>query len=131
MALARIAGISLPQQKRVEVALTAIYGIGLTRSNGILATLHIDPNTRTKDLTESQVHTLREHIEKNFRVEGDLRREVIANIKRLKDIKCYRGVRHSKRLPVHGQRTRTNTRTIRGNVRVTMGSGRKEAGQKT
>ncbi|MEK7167586.1 MAG: 30S ribosomal protein S13 [Patescibacteria group bacterium] len=127
----RIAGANLPNEKRVEIGLTYIYGIGRTLSKKILAQTKIDSNIRIKDLTEEQANALRVLIEKSFRVEGELKREVIGNIKRLKDIKCYRGVRHSRNLPVRGQRTKTNTRTIRGNVRKTMGSGRKDAAQKT
>lgn len=127
----RIAGINLPDQKRVEIALTYIYGIGRPTSNKILATLSINPDTRTKDLSEKEANKLREAIEKTYRVEGDLRHQVKTNIKRLKEIGCYRGTRHQKGLPVRGQRTKTNTRTVRGNVRKTMGSGRKKASDKT
>ncbi len=127
----RIAGINLPDQKRVEIALTYIYGIGRPTSNKILATLSINPDTRTKDLSEKEANKLREAIEKTYRVEGDLRHQVKMNIKRLKEIGCYRGTRHQKSLPVRGQRTKTNTRTVRGNVRKTMGSGRKKASDKT
>jgi len=127
----RIAGINLPNDKRVEIGLTYIYGIGKNLSNKILKTANIDPNIRVKDLTEDQGNALRTVVEKEYRVEGDLKREVIGNIKRLKEIKSYRGSRHSKNLPARGQRTKTNTRTVRGNVRKTMGSGRKDAGQKT
>ncbi len=129
--MARIAGVNLPKNKRVEIALTYLYGIGLPLSQKILALTKIDPNIRTDDLKEDQVNRLREIIEKNYRVEGDLRREVMMNIKRLKEIGAYRGDRHAKNLPVRGQRTKTNTRTVRGNVRKTMGSGRKPAAQKT
>lgn len=129
--MARIAGVNLPKNKRIEIALTYLYGIGLSLSQKILQATGIDPNIRTDDLTEEQVNKLREFIEKHYRVEGDLRREVLMNIKRLKEIGCYRGDRHAKKLPVRGQRTRTNTRTVRGNVRRTMGSGRKPPAQKT
>lgn len=129
--MARISGITLPMNKRVEVGLGYLYGIGRTRSNEILAQAKINPNTRVKDLTEREVNALRELIEKNYRVEGELRREVMMNIKRLKEIGAYRGIRHLKRLPVRGQRTKTNSRTVRGNVRKTMGSGRKATAQKT
>jgi small subunit ribosomal protein S13 len=129
--MARIAGVNLPRNKRVEIGLGYLYGIGLPLSKKILDATNIDGNTRTEDLTEDQVVRLKDYIEKNYRVEGDLRREVMMNIKRLKDIGSYRGMRHSKKLPVRGQRTRTNTRTVRGNVRKTMGSGRKAAAQKT
>lgn len=131
MAVVRIAGVNLPTNKRTEIALTYIYGIGLSVSKKILAELKIDGNVRMNDLSDDQVNALRTRIEKKSVVEGDLRREVVANIKRLKEIKCHRGGRHSKGLPVRGQRTKTNNRTVRGNTRKTMGSGRKDAGQKT
>lgn len=127
----RIAGVTLPNDKRIEVALTSIYGVGLTKSQKILAKAKINSDIRTKDLTEDQANQLRVLIEKNERVEGDLRREVSGNIKRLKDIGAYRGLRHSRNLPCNGQRTKTNSRTVRGNRRQTMGSGRKPTGQKT
>lgn len=127
----RISGVTLPNQKRIEAGLAAIYGIGLSRIKKILAATKINPDTRVKDLAENEVNKLREFIEKNFKVEGDLKREVLTNIKRLREIKCYRGSRHEKRLPARGQRTKTNSRTVRGNVRRTMGSGRKPPGQKT
>lgn len=129
--MARIAGVNLPRNKRVEIALTYLFGIGLPLSQKVLAATGIDPNTRTEDLTEDQVSRLKDFIEKHYHVEGDLRREIMMNVKRLKDIGSYRGSRHAKKLPVRGQRTRTNTRTVRGNVRRTMGSGRKPAAQKT
>lgn len=131
LSVARIAGVNLPKNKRVEVALTYLYGIGLPLSQKILQLTQVDPNIRTDDLKEEQVNRLREVIEKNYRVEGDLRREEMMNVKRLKEIGSYRGDRHAKKLPVRGQRTRTNTRTVRANVRKTMGSGRKPAAQKT
>ncbi len=127
----RIAGVNLPNNKRAEIALTYIYGIGRSQSNKILHGLKINPDIRVSDLSEDQANALRVAIEKNYRVEGELRREVLGNIKRLKEIKCYRGTRHAKNLPARGQRTKTNTRTVRGNVRRTMGSGRKDASQKT
>ncbi|MEI6626987.1 MAG: 30S ribosomal protein S13 [bacterium] len=127
----RIAGTVLPNNKRVEIGLMYIFGIGRTLSNKILAQLKISPDIRIKDLTEEQANALRERVEKTYTVEGDLRREIMANIKRLKEIKCYRGTRHARSLPVRGQRTKTNSRTVRGNVRKTMGSGRKDANQKT
>ena len=129
--MARIAGANIPSEKRVEIALTYIYGIGLTRSRKILSELSINPDTRVKNLTEDEVTRLRKIIEDSYKVEGDLRREVLGNIKRLKEINSYRGSRHAKHLPARGQRTKTNTRTVRGNVRKTMGSGRKPAAQKT
>lgn len=128
----RIAGVNIPNDKRIEIALTYIHGIGRTRSNKILAEAKVDKDARTKDLKESEVNTLREIVEKKYTVEGDLRREVASNIKRLREIGCYRGLRHGKHLPVRGQRTKTNSRTVRGNKRVTMGSGKSKAGlQKT
>jgi small subunit ribosomal protein S13 len=127
----RIAGVNIPNNKRVEIALTYIYGVGRARSNKILAGLKINPDARVSELKEEQVNALRTAVEKGHTVEGDLRREVSSNIKRLREIKCYRGVRHTKGLPVRGQRTKTNNRTVRGNVRKTTGSGRKDSGQKT
>lgn len=129
--MARIAGINLPNEKRIEASLPYIYGIGLSLSRKILAAVQVDPNKRTKDLTEAELNRLRDYIEKNFKVEGNLRQEVLMNIKRLKEIGCYRGTRHIKGLPVRGQRTRTNNRTRRGNVRRTAGSGKKPAAEKT
>lgn len=128
--MARIAGINLPPNKRVEVGLTYLYGIGQPLSNFILKTAKIDFNTRVKDLTEKEVDLLKNIIEKNYKVEGDLRSQVYANIKRLREIGCYRGTRHAKRLPARGQRTKTNSRTVRGNVRRTMGSGKKPPAKK-
>lgn len=127
----RIAGVNIPENKRIEIALTYIYGIGQSLSNQILKSAGIDPNIRANKLSAGDVNKLREQVEKNYRVEGELKREVMMNVKRLKDISCYRGVRHSKGLPVRGQRTKTNTRTVRGNVRKTMGSGRRSAAEKT
>lgn len=127
----RIASINLPDNKRVEIALTYIYGIGRPTSRKILESLNIDVDTRTKDLSEKDANRLRETIEKTHRVEGELRHLVKMNIKRLKEIGSYRGLRHAKGLPVRGQRTKTNTRTVRGNVRKTMGSGRKKSDSKT
>lgn len=131
MATARIAGVNLPADKRIEVALTYIFGIGVTSARKILATAQVNPDTRTKDLMETEVNSLRNLIDKQFKVEGELKREILGNIKRLKEIGCYRGHRHARHLPARGQRTKTNTRTVRGNVRRTMGSGRKLAGEKT
>ena len=131
MPAAIIKGMMLPPNRRIETALTYLYGVGLSRSQQILQEAGVDPNIRTKDLTEPQINAMRGFIEKHFVIEGDLRREVLMNIKRLKEIGSYRGSRHSKRLPVRGQRTKTNTRTVRGNVRRTMGSGRKPSAQKT
>lgn len=130
--MARIAGVNLPNEKRIEVALTYIYGVGPTLSKNILKKTGISPDLRTKDLTDAQVQELRNEIEKGgYRIEGELKREILGNIKRLKEIGSYRGNRHARHLPVRGQRTKTNTRTIRGNVRKTMGSGRKISAQKT
>ena len=112
--MARISGVDIPNQKRVEIALTYIYGIGLKSSKDILAKTGIDPDKRAKDLTEEDTAKLRDEIEKNYAVEGDLRREVALNIKRLIEINCYRGIRHRKGLPVRGQRTKTNARTRKG-----------------
>lgn len=119
--MARIAGIELPQDKRVEVALTYIYGIGLSSSQKILAQTGVNPDTRVKNLTENEIAALRNVIEKEYRVEGELRREVSMNIKRLIDIKSYRGMRHLRNLPVRGQRTKTNARTRKG-PKKTMGA---------
>lgn len=127
----RIAGVTLPAQKRIEIALTYIYGVGLTLSQKILANAKVEGNPRVSDLTDAQANKIRELIEKNYKVEGDLKREVLMNIKRLKEISAWRGMRHSRNLPVRGQRTKTNSRTVRGNVRKTMGSGRKAAAEKT
>jgi small subunit ribosomal protein S13 len=124
--MARIAGVTLPAQKRIDIALTYIYGIGRTSANKIVADSGVPADVRVKDLTEQQTDKLREQVEKRYKVEGDLRREVIGNIKRLKEIKSYRGDRHTKRLPARGQRTKTNNRTIRGNVRRTTGSGKRK-----
>ena len=112
--MARIAGIDLPREKRIEIGLTYIYGIGRTSANKILELAQIDPDTRVKDLTDEQEAKLRDVIDKNFTIEGDLRREVALNIKRLTEIGCYRGVRHRRGLPVHGQRTKTTARTRQG-----------------
>lgn len=127
----RISGVNLPDNKRIEAALPYLYGIGLPLSQKILAKLGIDPNTRTKDLSEKDANRLREEVEKQYHVEGELRHEVKTDIRRLRDIGCYRGTRHAKGLPSRGQRTKTNTRTVRGNTRKTMGSGRKKSDSKT
>lgn len=129
--MARIAGVNLPSQKKVEASLPYIYGIGLSLSRKILLEAKIDANKRTHELSEEEVNQLKQIIEKNHKVEGELRRGILMNIKRLKEIGSYRGSRHSKGLPVRGQRTKTNSRTVRGNTRRTTGSGRKDAGQKT
>ncbi|GAV30723.1 MAG: 30S ribosomal protein S13 [Anaerosomatales bacterium] len=112
--MARIAGVDLPREKRVEIALTYIYGIGLTTSQKILRETGVNPDTRVRNLTEGEIVRLREYIDRNLKVEGDLRREVGQNIKRLMEIGCYRGLRHRKGLPVRGQRTHTNARTRKG-----------------
>jgi small subunit ribosomal protein S13 len=120
----RIFGITIPDTKRLEIALTALYGVGRSRAQEALTRANIDFGKRAKDLTETEEAKLRSILE-GYRIEGDLKRDVSGNIKRLKDILAYRGVRHAKRLPTRGQRTKTNSRTVRGNKRVTMGSGRK------
>jgi len=128
--MARIAGIELPNNKRVEIGLMAIHGIGRSLSKRILKDAQIDPLHKVSELTEPEVQKLRDEIEKKYTVEGDLRREVMMNIRRLKEINSYRGTRHKKKLPVRGQRTRTNARTKRGK-RITVGSGHKKAAEKT
>ncbi len=119
--MARIAGVDLPREKRIEAALPYIYGIGWSRSSDILAKAEVDPSTRVKDLTESEVTRLREVVDRDYKVEGDLRREVQLNIKRLMDIGCYRGLRHRRGLPVRGQSTKTNARTRKGPRRTVAG----------
>jgi len=126
--MARIAGVDIPNDKRVEIGLTYIYGLGLTTSQQVLDKTGVNPDTRCRDLTESEVAQLREVIERDHVVEGDLRREVAMNIKRLMDIGCYRGMRHRRNLPVRGQRTKTNARTRRGTRRTV--AGRKRAALK-
>lgn len=112
--MARIAGVDLPKEKRVEIGLTYIYGIGLTSSQKILTETGINPDTRIKDLTDAEVNSIRKIVDEQYKVEGDLRREIALNIKRLKEIGCYRGIRHRKGLPVRGQKTKTNARTRKG-----------------
>lgn len=130
--MARISGVQLPQNKRIEVALTYIFGIGPSLSRRILNQAKIDINIRAKNLTEDQTNLLRQAIEKGgWKIEGELKREIGSNMKRLREISSYRGSRHARNLPVRGQRTKTNSRTVRGNVRKTMGSGRKPSAQKT
>jgi small subunit ribosomal protein S13 len=124
--MARIAGVNLPSNKRIDIGLTAIYGIGRTTAKKILAEVGVAPEVHVKDLTDVQANALRDIVEKKFKVEGELRRDVLSNIKRLKEIGSYRGMRHIRALPVRGQRTKTNSRTIRGNVRRTMGSGKRK-----
>ncbi len=121
----RILGITIPDEKRLEISLTTLYGVGRPRALYVLGKAKIDPSMKAKDLSVEQENELRKIIE-SFRIEGDLKREVASNIKRLKDIKTYRGSRHAHHLPARGQRTKTNSRTLRGNVRKTMGSGRKK-----
>jgi small subunit ribosomal protein S13 len=128
--MARIAGIDLPRNKRVEISLTYIYGIGRSRSQDILEAAGIDPDKRVKDLAEVEVAQIREIIERNYRVEGDLRREVQMNIKRLMEIGCYSGLRHRRNMPVHGQRTRTNARTRKGPKKTVAGRGRRRGAKK-
>jgi small subunit ribosomal protein S13 len=128
--VARIAGVNLPPDKRIEVALTYIYGIGRSLSLKILKQTHIDPNRRTKELTETETEKIKELIEKNYKTEGGLRSEVVSNIRRLKDIGTWRGIRHIKNLPVRGQRTRSNARTKRGR-KITMATARKVVSEKT
>ncbi len=128
--MARIEGVDLPRNKRVEVALNYLYGIGPARSHTILAATRVSPDTRVKDLTESEVNLLREYIAKNYKVEGDLRREVQMNIKRLIEIGCYRGLRHRRNLPARGQRTRTNSRTRKGPKKTVAGRGRRRGAAK-
>ncbi|EKD47174.1 MAG: 30S ribosomal protein S13 [uncultured bacterium] len=123
--MARISGVNIPTEKRVVIALTYIYGIGNARAKKILQQAQVDESIRVKDLTDDQVNMIRTIIDKNFHVEGELRREVLQDVKRMKDINCYRGSRHAKRLPARGQRTKTNSRTVRGNKRLTAGSGRR------
>ncbi|MBI4134908.1 MAG: 30S ribosomal protein S13 [Candidatus Sungbacteria bacterium] len=123
----RIAGITIPDKKRIEVALRYIYGVGPSNARRVLKLANVDFSKRAEALTSEEVSRLRDVIEKNYKIEGDLRREIMMNIKRLKDITTYRGIRHMRGLPVRGQRTKTNSRTRRGNVRRTMGSGRKPA----
>lgn len=124
--MARIAGIDIPRDKRVEISLTYIYGIGKTSSQKILAEAEISPDTRVKDLSEAEVTRLRQLIDSNLVVEGDLRREVAMNIKRLTEIGCYRGLRHRRHLPVHGQRTKTNARSRKGPKKTVAGRGRRK-----
>ncbi len=128
--MARIAGIDLPRNKRIEIGLTYIYGIGRSLSNEILKETGVNPDTRVKDLAEDEIARLREMVARNYRVEGDLRREVGMNIKRLTEIGCYRGLRHRRGLPVHGQRTRTNARTRKGPKKTVAGRGRRRGAKK-
>lgn len=124
--MARIAGVDIPRNKRVEVSLTYIFGIGPSRSQEILGEAGVNPDTRVRDLSEADVTRLRQIIDQNYTVEGDLRREVGMNIKRLSEIGCYRGLRHRRHLPVHGQRTKTNARTRKGPKKTVAGRGRRK-----
>ncbi len=128
--MARIEGVDLPRNKRVEVGLTYIFGIGLPRSQRLLSATGVNPDTRIKDLTDSEVNQIREYITQNYKVEGDLRREVQLNIKRLIEIGSYRGLRHRRNLPVRGQRTRTNARTMKGPKKTVAGRGRRRGATK-
>ncbi len=128
--MARIEGIDLPREKRIEVGLTYIFGIGRTRARQVLQATGVHPDTRVRDLTEDQVTALRDHIGQHLTVEGDLRREVQLNIKRLIEIGCYRGLRHRRNLPVRGQRTRTNSRTRKGPKKTVAGRGRRRGAKK-
>ena len=127
----RIAGVNIPENKQIETALTYIYGIGRSLSRKVLSETKINPQTKAIQLTPAEINQLKELIEKTYKIEGELRRERMMNIKRLKDIGSWRGLRHIKGLPVRGQRTKTNNRTVRGNVRKTVGSGRKPASEPT
>ena len=131
ISMPRIGGVDIPDKKRIEIALTYIYGIGLQLARKILATAEIDGNKRTSDLSTSELSVLREIIQKNYTTEGELRRKIMMDIKRLRDVNCWRGMRHGKKLPVRGQKTKTNTRTVRGNVRKTVGSGKRAASTPT
>jgi small subunit ribosomal protein S13 len=128
--MARIEGVDLPRNKRVEVGLTYLFGVGPTRARAILSATKVNPDTRIKDLTEAEVSSIREYISKNYKVEGDLRREVQLSIKRLIEIGSYRGLRHRRNLPVRGQRTRTNSRTRKGTKKTVAGRGRRRATKK-
>lgn len=128
--MARIAGVNLPQEKRIEIALTYIYGIGLSLSQKILKLAKVDPNIRVNQLTEKEIENIREIIEKKYKVEGALRTEIESNIRRLKEIGCWRGLRHIKKLPVRGQKTKSNARTKRGK-KITMATARKVVSEKT
>ena len=128
--MARIEGVDLPRNKRVEIGLRYLYGIGPTRSNEILTATQVNPDTRVKDLTDSEVASIREFINQNYKVEGELRRDVQMHIKRLIEIGSYRGLRHRRNLPVHGQRTRTNARTRKGPKKTVAGRGRRRGAKK-
>ena len=129
--MARIMGINLPSEKRVEIALTYLFGIGLSLSNRILKETSVNKDKKVKDLTTKEIEKIQNFIEKNYKTEGSLRREIGENIKRLKNITCYRGIRHIRHLPARGQRTKTNSRTVRGNIRKTIGGTTQVSLQKT
>ncbi|MEK7590249.1 MAG: 30S ribosomal protein S13 [Patescibacteria group bacterium] len=122
----RIAGINIPDNKRIEIALSYIYGVGRPLAQKILESTKIDPNKRAKELNQAEVSKIKEFIEKNYKIEGELRQVIKQNINLLKDLQAYRGMRHMRKLPVRGQRTKTNSRTVRGNVRKTAGSGKRK-----
>ena len=128
--MARILGLSIPDNKKILYALTYIYGVGESSSALILKSANIDPDKRAKDLSDEELNKIQKIIERSYKVEGDLRRDIGQNIKRLKEVGAWRGLRHARRLPIHG-RSKTNSRTLRGNVRKTMGSGRKSTSEKT
>ena len=127
----RIVGTNIPDNKKIEFALCYVYGVGISLARKIARQAQIDPNKRARDMSQEEINKIRDIIEKNFKIEGDLRREIMMNVKRLKEVGSYRGFRHMRGLPVRGQRTKTNSRTRRGNVRRTMGSGRKPASSPT
>lgn len=127
--MARIAGVDIPRNKRVEISLTYIFGIGRTTSRQILEKTEVNPDTRVRDLSETEVTRLRQTVEKDYMVEGDLRRELLMNVKRLGEIGSYRGLRHRRHLPAHGQRTRTNSRTTKGPKKTVAGRGRRKGGK--
>lgn len=129
--MVRIAGVNLPPNKRIEAALPLIFGIGFPAARAVLAACNVSPDKRTNELTAEEENKLRVYIEKNYKLEGQLRQEILMNIKLLKDTGSHRGMRHSRGLPVRGQRTKTNSRTRRGNIRRTMGSGRRASAEKT
>jgi small subunit ribosomal protein S13 len=122
----RIAGINIPDEERIEVALTYIYGIGLTTSRKVLKEAELNPSVRAKDISPTEVNKIKEILDKSYKIEGELRQVIKSNIARLKDIQSYRGTRHMKHLPTHGQRTKTNSRTVRGNIRKTATSGKRK-----
>lgn len=124
--MVRVSNVNIPDEKRIEISLGYLFGIGRSLSNKVLASAKISPDKRAKDLTSEEINRIQEIIDKNYKIEGDLKREIHGNIKRMKEILCYRGMRHSRRLPSRGQRTKTNSRTVRGNLRKTMGSGKRK-----